>query len=69
MKNDTWYCPAVDREIDKGLCREYCLAGSGGPKDTLRDLEKWIRLSRRYEDVEAFHRVCTACAHCQMEKR
>jgi len=54
----------VDREIEEGLCREYCFAGQGGPADALHDLEQWIRLSRRYEDVAGFHRVCAACAHC-----
>jgi hypothetical protein len=57
----------VDREIDEGLCWEYCFAGQGGPSDTLRDLKQWIRLSRRYEDVEDFHRICAACAHRQGE--
>jgi hypothetical protein len=67
VKRDNWYCPAVDREIDEGLCRGYRLAGQGGPEDTLRDLKKWIRLSRRYENVEDFHRVCASCAHGQRE--
>jgi len=64
LKNNEWYCPAVDREIEEGLCREYYFAGQGGPKDSLCDLQQWIRLSRRYADVEDFHRVCVGCAHC-----
>lgn len=67
MKKGNRYCPAVDREIEEGLCREYSFAGHGGSKDTLRDLKQWIRLSRRYESVEDFYRVCAACAHCQRD--
>jgi len=59
----------VDREIEPGLCREYCLAGKGGPKDALPDLEQWIRLSRRYKDVADFHRICVGCVHCQWNKK
>ncbi len=68
LKKHNWYCPAVDREIDEGLCRGYCSAGQGGTEDTIRDLKKWIKLSRRYEDVEEFHRVCETCPHAYENK-
>jgi hypothetical protein len=57
----------VDREIDEGLCHQYCFAGDIGSEDTMRDLKRWIKLSRRYEGVEDFHRICAACPHCQRD--
>jgi hypothetical protein len=67
LNKASWYCPAVDREIEEGLCRKYCFAEQSGSEGTLRDLKQWIRLSRRYEGVEDFRRVCAACAHCQRD--
>ena len=64
MREQQWYCPAVDRDIDDSVCREYQRAGKGGgAQDTLRDLERWLQITHRYENIDAFHKVCAVCAH------
>ncbi len=65
LRERNWYCPAVDRDIDEGLCGEYRLAGHGSPEATLRELERWMQLTRRYAGIDEFHAVCAGCAHCQ----
>lgn len=55
-------CPAIGLAIDRGLCWEYALAGRGGPADTARTLNAWIRRSDRFETLADFHEVC---AHCR----
>jgi hypothetical protein len=45
------------------VCREYFDAGRGGSEDTQKELERWMRLTRRYADIREFHKVCAACAH------
>ena len=63
MREQQWYCPAVDREIDDSVCREYQRAGKGnGSQDTLRDLERWLRTElyrygRRLEPLDLVERV------------
>lgn len=68
MRELNWYCPAVDREIGDNVCREYQCAGKQcGGDETLRELERWLRMTRRYADINAFHKVCTGCAHGMRE--
>ncbi len=63
MRDLNWYCPAVDREIGEGLCREYRKAGQNGPEGTQHELERWLQMTHRYADIDEFHRVCAVCAH------
>ena len=65
MNESLFYCPAVEKEIDEGLCWKYCFADVGGPIDTTNDLKKWIIQSNRFTDIEGFHKVCGKCPHCQ----
>ena len=65
MSYDIWYCPATEKEIDWGLCWEYCYIDTGGPIDTAYELKKWIELTKKFKDIEDFHRVCEKCIHCQ----
>ncbi len=68
MSEDSWYCPAIEKEIDCGLCWEYCFATIGGPADITYELNRWIELSKRFTDIEDFHKVCKKCIHCQWDK-
>ncbi len=64
MRELNWYCPAVDREIGENVCREYQCAGKHcGGDETQRELERWLRITRRYKDISAFQKVCAGCAH------
>jgi hypothetical protein len=64
MRELNWYCPAVDREIGDNVCREYQCAGKQcGADETLRELERWLRMTHRYAGIDAFHKVCAECAH------
>lgn len=63
-----WFCPAVERVIDEGLCWEYCFADNGGPIDTAQELDIWIRHTKKFRGIEEFHRVCEICTHCQWSK-
>jgi len=64
MRELNWYCPAVDREIDDGICLQYQCAGKKcGAEETLRELQRWLRLTRRYADIDEFQKICAACAH------
>lgn len=65
MIDDRWYCPATEKEINWGLCWEYCFADMGGPLDTACALKRWIKLSKKFKNVEDFHKVCETCIHCQ----
>ena len=67
-ENNAWYCKAIDAEIDRGLCWEYCLAGSGGPIDTTNKLTLWIKNSNKYSTLDNFHKVCENCPHYQCNK-
>lgn len=68
MYDDLYYCSAVEKEIDIGLCWEYCFVGMGGPMDTANELKKWIELSNKYIDIGDFHKVCDKCTHCQWSR-
>ena len=68
MCEDSWYCPAIEKKLDYGLCWEYCFAEFGGPTDTTYELNKWIALTKKYIDVKDFHNVCKKCIHCQWVK-
>jgi hypothetical protein len=60
-----WYCPATEKEIAWGLCWEYCFVDIGGPIDTENELKRWIKLTKKFKDIEEFHKVCENCIHCQ----
>ncbi|MDL2273393.1 hypothetical protein LJC34_02450, partial [Oscillospiraceae bacterium OttesenSCG-928-G22] len=60
-----WLCPACGKEINEGLCWEYCFAENSGPTDTVDDLKKWIKDTGSFKNVEEFHDICKDCAHCQ----
>lgn len=62
MYDDLYYCPAVEKEIDIGLCWEYCFV------DMANELKKWIELSNKFTDIEDFHKVCDKCPHCQWSR-
>ena len=68
MSNHLWYCPAVEKEIEHGLCWEYCFAGIGGPTDTAYELNRWVKLTKKFKDIEDFQKVCEKCIHCQWSK-
>lgn len=65
FSTDRWFCPAVSRNIDVGLCREYCFVDTAAPLDTANNLKQWIAETQYYEGLEDFHAVCTICSHCQ----
>lgn len=60
-----WYCPAVERVIDEGLCWEYCFADNGGPIDTANELDLWIRKTKKFRDIKELQKICVRCTHCQ----
>ena len=68
MTNDLWYCPAVQKEIYHGLCWEYCFADMCGPIDTAYELKMWIKQTRKFKDIEDFHKICEKCEHCQWSR-
>jgi hypothetical protein len=68
IDNDLWYCPATEKEIDTGLCWEYCFIDKGGPIDTDCQLKRWIEQTKQFKDIEEFHKVCEKCNHCQWSK-
>jgi hypothetical protein len=65
MSEDPWYCLATEKEIDYGLCWEYCFAEICGPADTTYELNRWIELTKKFIDIEDFHKVCEKFIHCQ----
>jgi len=65
MPDNLWYCPAINEQIDQGLCWEYCFAEIGAPTDTSYWLNSWIKNTNKYKNVEDFHKVCEKCIHCQ----
>jgi hypothetical protein len=68
MSGNLWYCPATGKEIDRRLCWEYCFVGIGGPIDTAYELKTWIEQTKRFMDIEDFHKFCEKCIHCQWSK-
>lgn len=66
--SNVFFCPAISRKIDVGLCWEYCFAKNGGPKDAAEKLGSWIADTSIYKDVKEFHTVCELCIHCQWSK-
>lgn len=68
MIDDRWYCPATEKEIDWGLCWEYCFVDIGGSIDTALALKRWIELTMKFKDVEDFHKVCEKCIYCQWSR-
>lgn len=68
MESDSWFCPAVEKEIEHGLCWEYCFADIGGPADTAYELRRWIELTKKFMNIEDFHKLCEKCVHCQWAK-
>jgi hypothetical protein len=55
----------MDKDINEGLCWEYCFADNGGPADTANELRKWIEETNRFIDIKDFHEVCENCVYCQ----
>ena len=64
----SYFCPAVSRTIDEGLCWEYCFAEGAGPTDTAEKLKKWIADTRICKNIKDFHTVCKICTHCKWTK-
>lgn len=62
--SDNWFCPAISKDVDIGLCWEYCFADNGAPIDTASKLKQWIADSK-YKGLDDFHSVCGICTHCQ----
>lgn len=65
VPDEMYYCPAMEKKISEGLCWEHCFAGSIGPKDTMKQLQKYIEHSKRFKDFKDFHKICSTCKHCQ----
>lgn len=65
MVVDSWYCTAMEKKIDCGLCWEYCFVDNGGPTDTANELKKWIEKTNKFKSVNEFHEVCGDCVYCQ----
>ena len=68
MDDDLWYCSAVEKEIAYGLCWELCFAEICGPTDAAYELDRWMNLTKKFENIEDFHLVCEKCIHCQWVK-
>jgi hypothetical protein len=68
MSDNVWTCPAIESEIEEGLCWEYCYAEIGGPIDTAHALRTWIKKTGKVNDIEDFHKVCENCTHCRWSK-
>jgi hypothetical protein len=68
INEDLYYCPAIEKEIDIGLCWEYCFADMGGPLDIANELKMWIKLLGKFSSIEDFHKVCDKCPHCQWSR-
>lgn len=60
-----YFCPAISRTIDIGLCWEYCFVDSGAPMDTEEMLKKWIKDNHIFKSIKDFQTVCQICSHCQ----
>lgn len=69
VESINWFCPALEKLIDEGLCWELCFADAGGPTDTRDKLKKWIEKSKNYKDISDFHRICKSCEHCQWNEK
>lgn len=63
-----YFCPAVGRKIDVGLCWEYCFVDNGAPMDTTQILKKWVTNTQIYNSIKDFHSVCEICSQCQWAK-
>lgn len=62
---EKWFCPAVKKEIDQGLCWEYFFSDRGGPTDTASELREWIKLTKIFRDINHFQKICENCEHKQ----
>lgn len=67
-EENEWFCPAVEKVIDEGLCWEYCFADNGGPIDTAQELDLWIQDTKKFRNIEEFQMVCDRCTHCQWSR-
>ena len=63
MNSFEWFCPAVEKMIDAGLCWEYVFANGGGPTDTANELKEWIKTNDKFSSLKEFHLVCKKCEH------
>ncbi len=64
MKEQNYFCPALNYTICEGECWEYCFAGNGGPVDTRDWLINKLKDLKNINSLEDFHKICDKCPYC-----